>query len=182
MSKTQNQHETEPACSPQTWTSVFLDRNSVLLLCLHISKWKFHRAVFIIRTTRAYRTEGSVGQRLWKELNECVYQSNVANHWIKSEVGKTRDGRTSVTVKMGKTRDGTVLGTFSTDGFVDGYGNRKWSWTLLRTRECRLRCIAAVSGFPSTANKVLWRSTDYGSFWWVFSKHFNRFLLSHLEK
>ena len=54
MSKTQNQHETEPACSPQDWTSVFLNRNSVLLLCfIHISKWKFHRAAVIIRTTRA---------------------------------------------------------------------------------------------------------------------------------
>ena len=43
----------EPACSPQNWTSVFLNRNSVLLLCLHISKWKLHRAVFIVRTTKA---------------------------------------------------------------------------------------------------------------------------------
>ena len=43
----------EPACSPQNWTSVFLNRNSVLLLCLHISKWKFYRAVFIVRTTKA---------------------------------------------------------------------------------------------------------------------------------
>ena len=43
--------------STRNRTSVFTtglnDRNSVLLLCLHISKWKFHRAVFIIRTTRA---------------------------------------------------------------------------------------------------------------------------------
>ena len=31
------------------------------------------------------------------------------------EVGKTRDGRTSVTVKMGKTRDGTVRDIYVTD-------------------------------------------------------------------
>ena len=30
-------------------------------------------------------------------------------------VGKTRDGRTSVTVKMGKTRDGTVRDIYVTD-------------------------------------------------------------------
>ena len=80
VSKTQNLHETEPACSPQDWTNVVLNRNSVLLLCLHISKWKFHRAVFIIRTTRAnpafkyiaYRTESSVGQRFWTELTGRV--------------------------------------------------------------------------------------------------------------
>ena len=31
----------------------------------------------------AYRTEGSVGQCFWTELNQCVYQSN---HWSKSSV------------------------------------------------------------------------------------------------
>ena len=39
-------HRTERACS---WIKTY----SVLLFCLHISKWKFHRAVFIIRTARA---------------------------------------------------------------------------------------------------------------------------------
>ena len=34
---------------------------------------------------------------------------------VQEEVGKTRDGRTSVTVKMGATRDGTVRDTYVTD-------------------------------------------------------------------
>ena len=33
----------------------------------------------------------------------------------KPDVGKTRDGRTSVTVKMGKTRDRTVRDIYVTD-------------------------------------------------------------------
>ena len=33
----------------------------------------------------------------------------------KRDVGKTRDGRTSVTVKMGKTRDRTVRDIYVTD-------------------------------------------------------------------
>ena len=39
--------------------------------------------------------------------------------WLKmvelEGVGKTRDGRTSVTVKMGKTRDGTIRDIYVTD-------------------------------------------------------------------
>ena len=61
-----------------------------------------------------------------------------------------------------------TLGTFSTDGFQDGYGNRKWSQTLFRARECHPRFLAAVAAFPSTANRVVWRTGDYGSFRWVF--------------
>ena len=34
---------------------------------------------------------------------------------LKEGVGKTRDGRTSVTVKMGKTRDGTIRDIYVTD-------------------------------------------------------------------
>ena len=44
VSKTQNRHETEPECSLQIWTSVFMNRNSAFLLCLPISNWNFHRA------------------------------------------------------------------------------------------------------------------------------------------
>ena len=33
----------------------------------------------------------------------------------KAGLGKTRDGRTSLTVKMGKTRDGTVRDIYVTD-------------------------------------------------------------------
>ena len=62
----------------------------------------------------------------------------------------------------------TLVGTFSTDGFQDGYGNRKWSQTLFRARECHPRFLAAVAAFPSTANRVVWRTGDYGSFRWVF--------------
>ena len=42
------------------------------------------------------------GFRRWQFIHfDC-------NAWPDTEVGKTHDGRTSVTVKMGRTRDGTV--------------------------------------------------------------------------
>ena len=74
-----------------------------------------------------------------------------------------------------------TLGTFSTDGFQDGYGNRKWSQTLFRARECHPRFIAAVAAFPSTANRVVWRTGDYGSFRWVFFNLLLDFYCFHLK-
>ena len=73
------------------------------------------------------------------------------------------------------------LGTFSTDGFQDGYGNRKWSQTLFRARECHPRFLAAVAAFPSTANRVVWRTGDYGSFRWVFFNLLLDFYCFHLK-
>ena len=75
-----------------------------------------------------------------------------------------------------------TIGTFSTDGFDDGYGNRKWSQTLFRARECHPRFLAAVAAFPSTANRVVWRTGDYGSFRWVFYYPFNWLLVFSFEK
>ena len=49
-SKIQNRHETEPSCSPQNWTSVFLNRNSVLKVPSGSVFWK---SVLSSRTTRA---------------------------------------------------------------------------------------------------------------------------------
>ena len=74
-----------------------------------------------------------------------------------------------------------TMGTFSTDGFDDGYGNRKWSQTLFRARECHPRFLAAVAAFPSTANRVVWRTGDYGSFRWVFFNLLLDFHCFHLE-
>ena len=89
-SKTQNRHETEPACSPQNWTSVFMNQNSIFLLCLPtvLLNWKFHRAAFIwksvfsSRTTRANPVfKSSISnwrfsrQHFQTELNECVYHA-----------------------------------------------------------------------------------------------------------
>ena len=87
-SKTQNRHETEPAFSPQNWTSVFMNRNSVFFLCLPTFNWKFYRAAFVwksvfsSRTTRANPVfKSSISnwrfsrQRFLTELNECVYHA-----------------------------------------------------------------------------------------------------------
>ena len=74
-----------------------------------------------------------------------------------------------------------IIGTFSTDGFQDGYGNRKWSQTLFRARECHPRFLAAVAAFPSTANRVVWRTGDYGSFRWVFFNLLLDFYCFHLK-
>ena len=71
------QHRTERACS---WIetvycfSVYTYRSeSYIGLCL-----SFELLRQIQRSNIAYRTDGSVGQRFWTELNQCVYQSN---HW-----------------------------------------------------------------------------------------------------
>ena len=51
-------------------------------------------------------------------INQPIIDCSMAiryGNWHFWEVGKTRDGRTSVTVKMIKTRDGTVRDMYVTD-------------------------------------------------------------------
>ena len=49
----------------------------------------------------------------------------------------------------------SLIGTFSTDGFQNGYGNRGNEVKLICARECHPRSLAAVAAFPSTANRVV---------------------------
>ena len=83
---------------PKNWTSVFMNRNSVFLLCLPISNWKFHRAAFLERLCSpvepleqiqcwnlAYRTEGwvgSVSEQNWTSV--FIIQSNPV---FKTQIG-----------------------------------------------------------------------------------------------
>ena len=59
-----------------------------------------------------------MGFRVWRRNSiknySLTFQFEVDRLQIMG-VGKTRDGRTSVTVKMGKTRDGTVRDIYVTD-------------------------------------------------------------------
>ena len=55
------------------------------------------------------RKSGALG---WGRVGPTAGEGTYSLIW---EVGKTRDGRTSVTVKMGKTRDGAFRDIYVTD-------------------------------------------------------------------
>ena len=66
------------------------------------------------------------------------------------EVGKTLDGRTSVTVKMGKTRDGTVRDIYVTDRDNNNNNNNNNNKSLLITN-----LINYISFPPQIAYKLI---------------------------
>ena len=90
-SKTQNRHETEPASSPQNWTSMFMNRNSVFLLCMFtkielkvLSGSVFFEIVCssvepLVRANPVFKSSISNWrfnqQRFQTELNDCGYHA-----------------------------------------------------------------------------------------------------------
>ena len=103
MSKTQNRHETEQACSPQNWTSVFTNRNSVRIppLFTHIelkvssgsvlttraspvfkpstSSWRFSRATFPNRTEWVFISRANPVFELKHKSNLFAVELNVCS-------------------------------------------------------------------------------------------------------
>ena len=61
-----------------------------------------------------YHRSSQAGILRWVVVPKSPYQCTAMGD-LGVEVGKTRDGRTSVTVKMGKTRDGAFRDIYVTD-------------------------------------------------------------------